>query len=68
MASFSSIVCVGDAVWDVWAARSLGLALVGIGEGERSTRLLAEGAKYVVADYVNKGSFLELLSVCSRAG
>jgi phosphoglycolate phosphatase-like HAD superfamily hydrolase len=54
---FKSIVYVGDAVWDVKAARRLGWHFVGIGTGERAERLKSEGAKCVIADYCDQDMF-----------
>jgi hypothetical protein len=58
------IVSVGDAVWDVWAARRLGLRFIGVGEGDRAARLLSEGsegAPHVIPDYRDQRRFLDLL-------
>jgi len=48
---FEKIVAVGDAVWDVRAARNLGIAFVGVGKGDRGLRLRQVGATHVVEDY-----------------
>ena len=44
------IVSVGDAEWDVAAARRLSLPFVGIAAGEKADRLRAVGASHVLAD------------------
>jgi phosphoglycolate phosphatase-like HAD superfamily hydrolase len=44
----TSVVYVGDGVWDARAARRLGYAFVGIGDG--AERLREEGASMVVGD------------------
>jgi phosphoglycolate phosphatase-like HAD superfamily hydrolase len=49
--SFGRVVVVGDGVWDVDAARSIGAAFVGLGSGERADRLIGAGATDVIADY-----------------
>ena len=41
---FERIVSVGDAVWDVRAARRLQLPFVGVGTGQRAVLLREEGA------------------------
>jgi phosphoglycolate phosphatase-like HAD superfamily hydrolase len=45
---FERIVSVGDAVWDVRTARSLGLPFVGIGRGVVESRLRSAGATTVL--------------------
>jgi phosphoglycolate phosphatase-like HAD superfamily hydrolase len=47
-ARFERIVSVGDAVWDVRTARSLGLPFVGVGMGVAENRLRSAGATTVV--------------------
>jgi phosphoglycolate phosphatase-like HAD superfamily hydrolase len=59
---FGSIVYVGDAVWDVKAARNLGWRFVGIGGGERAGRLRGEGARHVIGDYRDQGLFFDAIS------
>jgi phosphoglycolate phosphatase-like HAD superfamily hydrolase len=58
VARFDRIVTVGDGVWDVAAARALGLPFVGIGRGEREMRLRAAGAAVVFADFAAAADFL----------
>ena len=58
VAGFASVVYVGDAVWDVKAARKLGYRFVGIGSGASAERLRREGAQQVLADYLDRGMFL----------
>jgi phosphoglycolate phosphatase-like HAD superfamily hydrolase len=62
VASFRSIVYVGDAVWDVHAARHLGWHFVGIGSGERAERLRREGTRCVIADYCDQGMFFDAIT------
>ncbi len=59
---FQSIVYVGDAVWDVKAARRLGWHFVGIGSGERAERLRSEGAQCVIADYCDQSLFFDAIA------
>jgi phosphoglycolate phosphatase-like HAD superfamily hydrolase len=66
--NFRSIAYVGDAVWDVHAARRLGWHFVGIGSGERAERLRREGARCVIADYCDQGMFFDAIRPHQRAG
>jgi len=50
---FERVVCIGDGVWDVWAARDLELPFVGVGTGARAERLAAAGARVILADFVD---------------
>ena len=58
--SFSRIVYVGDAVWDVRTSKALHVPFVGI--GKNATRLDVEGARYVFPDYLNPGPFIQCLN------
>jgi len=53
-----STVYVGDGVWDARACRSVGIPFIGIGTGSRATRLSAEGAVCVFADFSDTELFL----------
>jgi phosphoglycolate phosphatase-like HAD superfamily hydrolase len=50
---FGRIVCIGDGVWDVRTATSLGLPCIGVGTGGRVERLAAAGASHVVPDFTD---------------
>ena len=50
---FARIVCIGDGVWDVRTATSLGLPCIGVGTGGRAERLAAAGASRVVPDFTD---------------
>jgi len=50
---FARMVCIGDGVWDVHTATSLGLPCIGVGSGEHAERLAAAGAAHVVADFTD---------------
>jgi phosphoglycolate phosphatase-like HAD superfamily hydrolase len=65
--SFTSIVYVGDAVWDVQAARYLGWHFVGIGSRERANRLHREGARWVIPDYRDQRVFFDAIGQHGRA-
>lgn len=47
---YNRLVAVGDGIWDVWTARSLGLGFVGVGRGQAAAKLRAEGATLVLPD------------------
>jgi len=64
---FGHIVCVGDGVWDVQTATSLGLPCIGIGTGEQAARLATAGAAQVVADYTDLEAILNALEDAAAA-
>ena len=64
---FGHIVCVGDGVWDVQTATSLGLPCIGIGTGEQAARLATAGAAQVVADYTDLEAVLNALEDAAAA-
>ncbi len=64
---FGHIVCVGDGVWDVQTATSLGLPCIGIGTGGQAARLAAAGAAQVVADYTDLEAILNALEDAAAA-
>jgi len=51
--SFSRIVSIGDGIWDVNAARSLGLSFIGIARGARADRLRSLGVSHLLEDFSN---------------
>jgi len=59
--SYDSVVYVGDGIWDLRAAHSLGYHFVGVGEGHRADQLRNEGANHVVSDFANKQDFFDIL-------
>jgi phosphoglycolate phosphatase-like HAD superfamily hydrolase len=59
---FQSIVYVGDAVWDIKAARRLGWHFVGIGSEGSAERLRREGAQWVFADYHDQREFFNAIA------
>lgn len=60
--SFSSIIYIGDGVWDARASRNLGYRFIGIAhEQKRVERLRAEGAQHVFADYRDENAIMALL-------
>ena len=66
MSGFTDVVYVGDGVWDVEAARSLGYGFLGIGEGTAADKLREAGASCVVSDFRRVESVLELLQGAPR--
>lgn len=64
---FASTVYVGDGVWDAGACRTLGITFIGIGSGERATRLVSEGAACVFQNYADADLFLESLDEITQA-
>jgi len=58
---FERIVSVGDASWDVQAARNLGIAFLGIGKPDHELRLRQVGASHVLENYSDYMQFIECL-------
>ncbi len=59
---FDRVVSVGDGLWDVRAARNLGLPFLGVGCGEREERLRRAGATHVIEDFGDYGRLLACLA------
>jgi phosphoglycolate phosphatase-like HAD superfamily hydrolase len=59
--SFSRIVSVGDAPWDVRTAHHLALPFIGVGRGPRRDALLACGARHVLDDLRDLEAFTDAL-------
>jgi phosphoglycolate phosphatase-like HAD superfamily hydrolase len=51
--SFSRIVSIGDGIWDVSAASSLGLPFIGIARGAGADRLRSFGVSHLLTDFAN---------------
>jgi phosphoglycolate phosphatase-like HAD superfamily hydrolase len=62
---FARVVIVGDGVWDLRAARSLGHPFVGVTASGGAARLRAEGATALVRDFRDPDRFLRLLARAS---
>ena len=58
---FTSITFIGDGVWDIAAAQSLGIGFLGIANETKQTRLKAAGAKFVCSKYDPADEFLNCL-------
>jgi phosphoglycolate phosphatase-like HAD superfamily hydrolase len=59
--TFERIVLVGDALWDVQAAKDLGLPLVAVGQGERAVKLRGAGTSHVVENFIDHVACLRCL-------
>jgi phosphoglycolate phosphatase-like HAD superfamily hydrolase len=59
--AFANRVYVGDGVWDLAAARKLGIGFVGIGEGDKAERLRAAGAEFILADFADLQRSLDVI-------
>lgn len=55
------VVYVGDGVWDIHAAKSGGFGFIGIGHGERASRLAAAGCSLILPDYCDRSRFEQAL-------
>ena len=62
---FDRVVSVGDGLWDVLAARDLGLPFVGIGSGARANRLRAAGVGVILEDYADIGATVAALETAT---
>jgi phosphoglycolate phosphatase-like HAD superfamily hydrolase len=62
---FRRVVSVGDALWDVRTARSLGLPFVGIGSDVAEARLRAAGATTILPHLGDASAVLHALSSAS---
>jgi len=60
--TYSRVVSIGDATWDVRTAANLGLPFVGVGSGAREARLRAAGAPVVLADLQDRDEVLRALA------
>jgi len=63
---FARTVYVGDGVWDLRAARSVGLGFIGIGSDPRG-HLRAEGAPRILPDFMDLTAFRRALEEAARS-
>jgi phosphoglycolate phosphatase-like HAD superfamily hydrolase len=63
--AFEKIVSVGDAIWDVDAARQLDLPFVGVGEDDRAVQLRNVGASHVIENLVDHDNFFSSLEAAT---
>ena len=63
-----AVTYIGDAPWDVAAARSSGVRFVGVGTGDSARRLREAGAKTIFEDFTDLDAFLDglLNAISSR--
>jgi phosphoglycolate phosphatase-like HAD superfamily hydrolase len=62
---WSSIVYVGDGVWDLRAAKSLGIGFVGIASGGKAEAFVKAGAKHVLPDFAGEAHFFDAIESAS---
>jgi phosphoglycolate phosphatase-like HAD superfamily hydrolase len=60
--NFTSVVFVGDGVWDVTTAKKLGIGFIGVSAAEKRRRLRRAGAKYICRDFHVTPQFLGYLN------
>lgn len=65
---FFRLVSVGDATWDVRAARVLNIPFVGVGSGVRAERLHAAGARVVLEDFSDRARTFDALEQADVPG
>jgi len=63
---FSSIVYVGDGIWDARTCRELGIPLIGVASGQQAGQLLDLGAYRVFPDLNDHSSFFQALNELDR--
>jgi phosphoglycolate phosphatase-like HAD superfamily hydrolase len=49
--AFEKVVSIGDGVWDVRAAKALGIVFLGLAADDKAGRLVEEGASCVLPDF-----------------
>lgn len=60
--TFDTVCYVGDARWDVAAARRLGIPFLGVGSGERAESLRLAGARTIIPDYRDTAAALDAIA------
>jgi phosphoglycolate phosphatase-like HAD superfamily hydrolase len=64
--AFEKVVYVGDGVWDVRAAKALGIGFLGLSTEAKARRLLEEGALCVLPDFSDLLGVRECLEVVAQ--
>jgi phosphoglycolate phosphatase-like HAD superfamily hydrolase len=64
--AFEKLVYIGDAVWDVRAAKALGIGFLGRAAGNKAGRLVEEGAPCVLPDFSDPVWVGECLEAVAR--
>lgn len=59
VSEFENTVYVGDAIWDVWACRQLGIPFIGITADTTAERLRTEGTECLLPDFRDQRLFHE---------
>ena len=62
----AKVVYVGDGVWDVRAAKALGIGFLGLAAGDKAVRLVEEGASCVLPDFSDLARVGECLEAVAR--
>jgi phosphoglycolate phosphatase-like HAD superfamily hydrolase len=62
---YARVVSIGDGLWDVHAARTLGLPFVGISVGRRADELRGAGVSVVLPDLLDRSALLDALVTAS---
>lgn len=62
---WTSIVYVGDGIWDLRAAKNLGCGFIGIASGNKADVLMRAGAKHVLPDFAEMASFLKAIEAAN---
>jgi phosphoglycolate phosphatase-like HAD superfamily hydrolase len=64
--AFETVVYIGDAVWDVRAAKTLGIGFLGLAAASKAGRLAEEGALCVLPDFSDPVHVVECLDTVAR--
>ena len=64
--AFEKTVYIGDGVWDVRAAKELGIGFVGLATGKQAGLLVEEGASFVLPDHSSLERLIESMEVVAR--
>jgi phosphoglycolate phosphatase-like HAD superfamily hydrolase len=64
--AFEKVVYVGDGVWDVRAAKALGIGFLGLAAGDQAVRLVEAGASCVLPDFSDPVRVGECLEAVAR--
>jgi phosphoglycolate phosphatase-like HAD superfamily hydrolase len=64
--AFDKVVYVGDGVWDVRAAKALGIGFLGLAAGDKAGRLVDEGASCVLVNFSDAVQVVECLEAVAR--
>jgi phosphoglycolate phosphatase-like HAD superfamily hydrolase len=68
ISEFSSVIYVGDGIWDARTCRQLGIPFIGIACGDKVERLKSEGVCAVLPDFQDSSSLDHALEKAIAAG